>query len=63
MSFYNIIFTTRSHHILCSPERGINAMQHLVTPAQAFEADVMEVWAKRALQQRAALDAIKAYLR
>lgn len=38
-------------------------MQHLVPPAQALEADVMEVWAKRALQQRAALDAIKAYLR
>lgn len=38
-------------------------MQHSVTPAQALEVDVMEVWAKRALQQRAALDAIKAYLR
>lgn len=38
-------------------------MQHLVTPAQALAVDVMETWAKRALQQRAALDAIKAYLR
>jgi len=38
-------------------------MQHLDTPTQALEVDVMEVWAQRARQQRAALDAIKAYLR
>tara|TARA_R110001599_G_scaffold232506_3_gene431721 strand:+ start:5246 stop:5362 length:117 start_codon:yes stop_codon:yes gene_type:complete len=38
-------------------------MQHLDTPTQALEVDVMEVWAQRARQQRAALDAIKDYLR
>lgn len=38
-------------------------MQPLLPPTQALEVDVMEVWEKRALQQRAALDAIKAYLR
>ncbi len=37
-------------------------MQHSVNQAQAMEADIMEVWAKRAQQQRAALDAIQAYL-
>ena len=63
MSFYNIIFLQQGLNKFLPPERGINAMQHLITPAQALEADVMEVWAKRALKQRAALDAIKAYLR
>lgn len=36
-------------------------MQHSVT-AQAMEADVMEMWAKSAQQQRAAFDAVAAYL-
>ena len=37
-------------------------MQHLVNHGQSMEAEIMEVWAKRAQQQRAALDAIEAYL-
>lgn len=37
-------------------------MQRSVTQGHMREVDVMEVWAKRAQQQRAALDAIKAYL-
>nr|WP_290828176.1 hypothetical protein [Halomonas sp.] len=43
-------------------------MQPSVTQGQSVEVDVMtvdvmEVWAKRAQQQHAALEAIKAYLR
>lgn len=38
-------------------------MQCSATLGQMLEVDVMEVWAQRAQQQRAALDAIKAYLR
>lgn len=38
-------------------------MQHSVTQVQTLEVDVIEAWAQRAQQQRAALDAIKAYLR
>lgn len=38
-------------------------MQHLVTSPQPLAMDVMEVWVERALQQRAALDAIRDYLR
>lgn len=38
-------------------------MQRPVTQGHMLEVDVMEVWAQRAQQQRAALDAIKAYLR
>lgn len=37
-------------------------MQRSVTQEQTLEVDVVEVWAERAQQQRAALDAIKAYL-
>jgi hypothetical protein len=37
-------------------------MQHSVNQRQAMEADIIEVWAHRAQQQRAAFDAIKAYL-
>lgn len=37
-------------------------MQRSVTQSQALEVDVMKVWAERAQEQRAALDAIKAYL-
>ena len=37
-------------------------MQHAVIQVSPMEADIMEVWAIRAQQQRAALDAIKAYL-
>jgi hypothetical protein len=37
-------------------------MQRSVTQEQTLEVDVMEVWARHAQQQRAALDAIKAYL-
>lgn len=45
-----------------TPEKGAVAMQHSLNHGQSMEADIMEVWAKRAQQQRAALDAIKAYL-
>ncbi|WP_284041594.1 hypothetical protein [Vreelandella olivaria] len=38
-------------------------MQYSVTQNQAMKVDVIEVWAKRALQQRAAFDAIAAYMR
>lgn len=38
-------------------------MQHSATHVKTLDADVMEVWAQRARQQRAAFDAIKAYLR
>lgn len=38
-------------------------MQHLANSPQTLEVDVMKVWAECALQQRAAFDAIKAYLR
>jgi len=38
-------------------------MQTSVNQSQSLEVDVMEVWAKRAQQQKAALEAIKAYLR
>lgn len=38
-------------------------MQCSVTQGKSLEVDVMEVWATRAKQQRAAFDAIKAYLR
>ncbi|CAO1660392.1 hypothetical protein HAL1_09182 [Halomonas sp. HAL1] len=37
-------------------------MQHSVNQGQTRDADIMEVWAHRARQQRAAFDAIKAYL-
>ncbi len=37
-------------------------MQQTANYEQTIDADIMEVWAKRAQQQRAALDAIKAYL-
>jgi hypothetical protein len=46
-----------------NPEKGVVTMQHSVNHGQTVEADIMEVWAQRARQQRAALDAIKAYLR
>lgn len=45
------------------PEQGVDAMHLSVTQRQSLEVDVMEVWAKRAQQQQAALEAIKAYLR
>ncbi|KUJ86422.1 MAG: hypothetical protein XD36_3139 [Halomonas sp. 54_146] len=38
-------------------------MQNSIIQTQTLEVDVIEVWAQRAQQQRAALDAIKAYLR
>lgn len=38
-------------------------MQHSVTQSQALEVDVMEVWAQSAEQQRAAFDAVAAYMR
>ncbi len=38
-------------------------MQRAASQGHTLEVDVMEVWAQRAIQQRAALDAIKAYLR
>lgn len=38
-------------------------MQHSGTQGQMLDVDVLKVWAKLAQQQRAALDAIKAYLR
>lgn len=38
-------------------------MQYSVTPVQAVEVDVMDAWEKRALQQRAAFDALAAYMR
>ncbi|WP_263065945.1 hypothetical protein [Halomonas sp. 7T] len=38
-------------------------MQHSVTQGQAMEVDVMEVWAKSAQEQRAAFDAVAAYMR
>lgn len=38
-------------------------MPQPVNQAQSLEVDIMEVWAQRAQQQRAAFDAIKAYLR
>lgn len=38
-------------------------MPQSVDQAQPLEVDIMEVWAQRAQQQRAAFDAIKAYLR
>lgn len=37
-------------------------MQYSANHRQTMEADIMEVWAIRAQQQRAAFDAIKAYL-
>lgn len=37
-------------------------MQHSVNQRPTMEADILEVWGQRALQQRAALDAIEAYL-
>lgn len=38
-------------------------MQRIAYQGHTLAVDVMEVWAQRAIQQRAALDAIKAYLR
>ena len=38
-------------------------MQHSNAQAQTLNDDVMEVWAQRARQQLAALDAIKDFLR
>jgi len=49
--------------LLMNPESGVDAMQRSVTQGHMLEVEVMEVWAQRAQQQRAALDAIKAYLR
>tara|TARA_R110002012_G_scaffold255406_1_gene435347 strand:- start:947 stop:1072 length:126 start_codon:yes stop_codon:yes gene_type:complete len=40
----------------------VAAMQYSANHRQTMEADIMEVWAERAQQQRAAYDAIKAYL-
>nr|WP_290980585.1 hypothetical protein [Halomonas sp.] len=37
-------------------------MQHSVTQYPAISADIMEVWAQRALKQRAAFEAIAAYM-
>nr|WP_301011514.1 hypothetical protein [Halomonas sp.] len=37
-------------------------MQHSFNQGQAVEVDVMEVWAKTAQLQRAAFDAVAAYL-
>ncbi|BBI60016.1 hypothetical protein HSBAA_13220 [Vreelandella sulfidaeris] len=45
-----------------SPGKGVAAMQYSANHRQTMEADIMEVWAERAQQQRAAYDAIKAYL-
>lgn len=45
------------------PLKGVNAMQHSNAQAQTLNDDVMEVWAQRARQQLAALDAIKDFLR
>ncbi|MFC7369343.1 MULTISPECIES: hypothetical protein [Vreelandella] len=38
-------------------------MSSLATQGQTMEVDVMQVWADRAKQQRAAFDAIVAYMR
>ena len=38
-------------------------MKDAITHNAAMEVDVMEVWAKRAQQQRAAFDALAAYMR
>lgn len=43
--------------------KGVNAMQYSNAQAQTLNDDVMEVWAQRARQQLAALDAIKDFLR
>lgn len=37
-------------------------MQHSATQYSATSADIIEVWAQRALKQRAAFEAIAAYL-
>ncbi|WP_417421508.1 hypothetical protein [Halomonas sp.] len=37
-------------------------MQHSATQYSATSADIMEVWAQRALKQRAAFEAIAAYM-
>lgn len=37
-------------------------MQHSAMQYPAFSADIMEVWAQRALKQRAAFEAIAAYM-
>jgi hypothetical protein len=42
---------------------GVFAMQNASNQHPAMEVDVMEVWAKRAQQQRAAFDALAAYMR
>ncbi len=44
-------------------ELGVLAMSSLATQGQTMEVDVMQVWADRAKQQRAAFDAIVAYMR
>lgn len=38
-------------------------MSQPIDQCQSLALDIMEVWAQRAQQQRAAFDAIKAYLR
>ncbi|MDK9686300.1 hypothetical protein Q9247_05515 [Halomonas meridiana] len=38
-------------------------MKDATSQKSAMEVDVMEVWAKRAQQQRAAFDALAAYMR
>jgi hypothetical protein len=46
-----------------TPVPGVFAMKNTATQQPAMEVDVMEVWAKRAQQQRAAFDALVAYMR
>lgn len=42
--------------------KGVHAMQHSAAQFPATSADIMEVWAQRALKQRAAFEAIAAYM-